>query len=113
MNPSDILGDDIIVTASTSSARSASGPCRISGWAAGSVRAAAPSSPGSMPRTALAMADSRTRVSRKRLNELAATKGLYTPDLTPPEQGIAWFKAIPEAQVNLPLIVCIGEATRP
>ena len=59
------------------------------------------------------MADSRTRVSRKRLNELAARTGLHTPHLTSPEQEIVWIKAIPEAQVNLPLIVCIVEATRP
>jgi hypothetical protein len=39
--------------------------------------------------------------------------GLHTPHPTPPEQETAWIKAIPEAQVNLPLIICIVEATRP
>ena len=62
---------------------------------------------------ALALADACTKVNRKRLNELAAMTGLHTPHLASPEQEIAWFKAIPEAQVNLPLIVCIVEATPP
>jgi hypothetical protein len=98
MNPPDILGDDIIV---------------ISGWAARSPRAAAPSSPGSMPRMALALADASIRVNRSRLNELAARTRLHALHVTPPEQEIAWIKAIPEAQVKLPIIVCIVEATRP
>jgi hypothetical protein len=96
MNAPDILGDHIIV---------------ISGWATRSPRAAAPSSPGSTPRMALALADASTRVNRSRLNELAASTGLYTPDLTPPEQETAWIRPIPEARVKLPLIVCIVEAT--
>jgi hypothetical protein len=60
---------------------------------------------------AFALADACTKVNRKRLNELAARTGLHTPHVTPPEQEIAWIKAIAEAQVNLPLIVCIVEAT--
>ena len=61
---------------------------------------------------ALALADACTKVNRKRLNELAAMMGLHTLHLTPPEQEIAWIKAIPEARVNLPLIVCIVQATQ-
>jgi hypothetical protein len=92
------------------SARSASGPCRISSRATRSARAAAPSPPGSMPRMALALADACTKLSRERLNELAAMTGLHTPHVTPPGQEIARIKTIPEAQVNLPLIVCIVKA---
>jgi hypothetical protein len=62
---------------------------------------------------ALALADACTGFNRSRLNELAAMTGLHTPHVTPPEQETAWMRAIPKAQVYLPLIVCIVEATRP
>jgi hypothetical protein len=61
---------------------------------------------------ALALADSRTKVNPKRLNELAAMTGLHTPHPTPPEQETAWIRPIQESKVNLPLIACSIEATR-
>jgi hypothetical protein len=70
-------------------------------------------SPGSTRRKASTMADSCTEASGKRLNELAAMTALHTPHVTPPEQETAWMRAIPKAQVYLPLIVCIVEVTRP
>jgi hypothetical protein len=94
------------------SAQSASSPGRISGWAAGSVRAAAPSSPGSMPMMAFTLADACTKVNRTRLNELAARTGLHTPHLTPPKQESAWIRSMQESKGNLPLIACAIEARR-